>query len=364
MTQTLARALVRRGHVATVLGVSRGDSIGEIDDSGVRVIRLPHAEIPRTGFLVNGYRRREFLKRIRGEHAIDLLEGPESSLAVMPLLFPVPRVIRMHGGHHFFACTLGRAPSLWRGWLERRSFRRADYLCAVSRFVGDTTRRLLRLGNRPIETLFNPIDASRFAPMSDVSEEEGLIVFVGTVCEKKGIRQLIEAMGRIVEAVPAAHLRVVGRDWKDPDSGASFSEMLRRSIPPGMKSTIAFSGHVAREELPAILARASVCAYPSHMEALPVAWLEGLAMGKAVVAASTGPGPEVIEDGVSGLLCNPHDPGSVAEKLILALKDQGLRNRLGAEARRRAVDHFSLETLVDKNLAFYTRCIQDWDARH
>jgi glycosyltransferase involved in cell wall biosynthesis len=363
VTQTLAHALVRRGHTVTVLGVSKAHPAGEIDDDGVRVIRLPHALVARTGFLVNGYRRRAVLKRIQKEHAIDVLEGPESSLAVMPRFFPVPRAIRMHGGHHFFARTLGKAPTPWRGWLERRSFQRADYLCAVSKFVGETTRRLLRLGDRPIETLLNPIDTSRFAPMPGVPEEEGLIVFVGTVCEKKGVRQLVEAMGRIVEAVPTAHLLIVGRDWRDPESGTSFTEKLRGSIPHGIESKVVFRGPVAQEDLPQILARASMCVYPSHMEALPIAWLEGLAMGKAVVAASTGPGPEVIEDGISGLLCDPHDPGSIAERVILALRDEPMRKRLGAEARRRAVDRFSVEPLVDRNLKFYARCIRDWNAR-
>jgi glycosyltransferase involved in cell wall biosynthesis len=363
MTQTLGRAFVRRGHSVTVLGMMRAQPAGETDDNGVRVIRLPHAALARTGFVVNGHRQRVTLKRIQRERPIDLVDGPEGSLAALPRSFVAPKVIRMNGGHHFFATTLGKAPSPWRGWLERRSFQRADYLCAVSEFVGETTRRLLRLGNRPIETLRNPIDTSRFAPMPDVPEEEGLIVFVGTVCEKKGVRQLVEAMSRIVEAVPTAHLWIVGRDWRDPESGTSFTEKLRGSIPHGIESKVVFRGPVAQEDLPQILARASVCIYPSHMEALPIAWLEGLAMGKAVVAASTGPGSEVIEDGISGLLCNPHDPGSIAERVILALRDEPLRKRLGAEARRRAVDRFSVEALVDRNLAFYARCIRDWNAR-
>lgn len=363
MTQMLARALVRRGHCVTVLGMAKDQRAGETDDEGVRVIRLPDATLAWTGFVVNGQRRRVALRGIQAERPIDLVEGPESSLAVLPRSFAAPKVIRMNGGHHFFATTLGKAPSPWRGWLERRSFQRADYLCAVSEFVGETTRRLLRLGDRPIETLLNPIDTVRFAPMADVPEEEGLIVFVGTVCEKKGVRQLVEAMGRIVEAVPTAHLWIVGRDWRDPESGASFTETLEGSIPQSVRPTIVFKGPVAREELPPILARASVCVYPSHMEALPLAWLEGMAMGKAVVAACTGPGPEVIKDGISGLLCDPHDPSSIAEKLILALQDEDLRKRLGTEARLQVVDRFSLESLVDRNLDFYARCVRDWNGR-
>jgi glycosyltransferase involved in cell wall biosynthesis len=95
------------------------------------------------------------------------------------------------------------------------------------------------------------------------------------------------------------------------------------------------------------------------MEALPLAWLEGMAMGKAVVASETGPGPEVIEHGVSGLLCDPHDPDSIADALVRALSDEGLRKSLGTSARERAVEHFGIEPVVAKNEAFYRSCIEE-----
>jgi glycosyltransferase involved in cell wall biosynthesis len=227
----------------------------------------------------------------------------------------------------------------------------------VSCYVGETTRRLLGLAARPIEVLPNPVDASLFCPRPGMSEEEGLILFVGTVCEKKGIRQLVQAMPRIVEAVPHARLRVVGRDGRDPKTGMSFTDGLRATLSPELAGRVEFAGNVEHAALPDQMARAQVCVYPSHMEALPVAWLEGLAMGKAVVASATGPGPEVIEDGVSGLLCDPHAPASIADRIIALLRDPQLRGRLGARARERAVASFSVETLVTRNEAFYRRCI-------
>ena len=190
-----------------------------------------------------------------------------------------------------------------------------------------------------------------------MAEEDGLILFVGTVCEKKGVRQLVQAIPRVVAAVPNARLWVVGRDWRDPKTGRSFTAGLRDQLPPGLAGRIEFRGSVEHAALPDLLARAQVCVYPSHMEALPVAWLEGLAMGKAVVASATGPGPEVIEDGVSGLLCDPHDPTSIADRVITLLKDPDLRVRLGAWARARAVERFSVEALVARNETFYRRCI-------
>jgi glycosyltransferase involved in cell wall biosynthesis len=84
-----------------------------------------------------------------------------------------------------------------------------------------------------------------------------------------------------------------------------------------------------------------------------------MASGKAVVTSQTGPGPELIEDGVSGLLCDPHSPASIADKVIRLLKDASLRRRLGSQARLRVVQQFSTGALVERNEAFYSRCVQE-----
>jgi glycosyltransferase involved in cell wall biosynthesis len=264
----------------------------------------------------------------------------------------------MNGGHHFFTTTLGMRPTIWRSWQERRSFARADELCAVSQFIAETTRELLKLGHRPIEILPNPVDTERFKPRPDIREEDGLIVFIGTLCEKKGVRQLVQAMPRIVTEVPLARLLLVGRDSIDPLTGESFKSLLERLIAPEMRSRIELKEFVDNNRLPEVLARASVCAYPSHMEAQGIVIIEGMAMGKAVVTTSTGPGPELVEDNVSGMLCDPYRPDSIAEKVIRLLKDSELRKQIGERARLRAVSNFSVETLVRRNIDFYERCIE------
>jgi glycosyltransferase involved in cell wall biosynthesis len=93
------------------------------------------------------------------------------------------------------------------------------------------------------------------------------------------------------------------------------------------------------------------------MEAMPNAWLEGLAMGKAVIASNTGPGEEVVEDGVSGLLCDPYDPNSIGEKVIELLRKPKLRRDLGRGARDRAINQFSIEFLAAHNERFYRHCL-------
>ena len=124
-------------------------------------------------------------------------------------------------------------------------------------------------------------------------------------------------------------------------------------MPPSVASRVTWKGRVARSTLPDALRRASVCVYPSHIEAMPIGWLEGLATGKAVVASKTGPGPEIIDDGVTGLLCDPADPASIADKVIRLLKDSAERRRLGAAARKLCVERYSLPALTERNIRYY-----------
>jgi glycosyltransferase involved in cell wall biosynthesis len=352
-TQTLGRALAAAGHRVTSIGLYPLAEEQREDDFGVEVIRLPYNRVPGVRALIDGQRLARELARLDRRQPLDVLDGPEMSFAITPINTRAARIIRMNGGHHFFMTTLGQKPLRLRSLLERRSFARASRLCAVSRFVAETTRQLLRLGDQAIEILPNPVDTERFRPHPEVAEERGLIVFVGTLCEKKGIRQLIEAMPEIVAAVPHARLLAAGRDWRDPVTGESYLARLQSSIPERLQPHIEFTGHFDNAALPQLLARASVCVYPSHMEAQGIVIIEGMAAGKAVVSTRTGPGPELMEDGVSGLLCDPHDARSIARQVIRALQDAELRRNLGQAARRRAVEMFSVAALVTKNEDFY-----------
>jgi glycosyltransferase involved in cell wall biosynthesis len=351
----MAREFVRRGHRVTAVGTYPEIDRPEIDreeedDQSVRVLRLRFGSIAPLRFATNRAAVCSALRRVHAEHPIDILEGGELDLALSFRTLPGCKVLRMHGGPTVFSPDA--RPPLIGMLLERWSFRTADHLAAVSRFVGETTRRMLHLGDRVITVIPNPVDVDWFAPREDEPEEPGLIVFTGTVTERKGIRELLDAMPRILREVPSARLAIYGGDAIG-GSGKPLMKALAASLPPAIVERIEWKGRVPRADLPAALRRASVCVYPSHMEAMPIAWLEGMACGKAVVASSTGPGPELIDDEVTGLLCDPHSPDSIADKIIRVLKDPELRRRLGGNARRVAEQRFSLAPLVERNLDYY-----------
>jgi glycosyltransferase involved in cell wall biosynthesis len=308
---------------------------GEENDCGVRVIRVPSRGLPVLRALPNRLRQRRAFFELHRRTPIDIMEGSELAFARSGAGLPGLKLLRMHGGPSFFDI-----PDARQRRMERTSFRIADEICAVSQCVADGTRRLLGLGERHIEVIPNPVNLDEFTPAADGSEEEGLIVFTGTVMERKGIRQLLEAMPAILAAVPCARLEVYGGEVT-PEPAVPLAKVLNDSLPPHIASRVAWKGRVARGTLPDALRRASVCVYPSHIEAMPIGWLEGLATGKAVVASMTGPGPEIIEDGVTGFIVNNEAEAMAALEKVPSL-DRGLIRRRFEQrftARRMAEDY-------------------------
>lgn len=84
------------------------------------------------------------------------------------------------------------------------------------------TSRLLGLGDRTVQILPNPIDTDLFRPRPEVQEQPGLAVFVGTLIEKKGVSQLIDAVPLVSKAIPNFQLLLVGRDTFWPGTRESF----------------------------------------------------------------------------------------------------------------------------------------------
>lgn len=358
VTQTLARSMVALGHRVTVVGLYR-DVTGELceDDQGVRVIRLGAARLPALNFVTNSRRLARRLMLLDAEAKIDIIEGQEAALAFLPATLPGKKVIRMHGGHHFFHTMLGQSPRLWRAWQEKRSFSKADALCAVSRFVAETTNQLLGQEGRNVEVIPNPVDTRLFCPRPNVNEETGLIVFAGTLCEKKGVRQLLQAMPLVLRQFPLARLKLYGRDTLVPSSRDSFKERLWSVLDAQTKGHVEFMGSVAHHELPGIFASASVCAFPSHMESQGLVILEAMAVGKAVVTSCLGPGPELVDSGIDGLLCDPKCPESIAAQIISLLSDDQRRSLIGRAAAKKVENGFPLQVLSAKNEGFYNNLV-------
>jgi len=352
--KTLATALVKNGIKVSVIGINyTANDESQIID-GVNVYRLKRSTIKGLAWYFNSKAINGKIREIHKQDPIQIIETSELGLAFINKLKKVKYIIRLHGGHHFFAESENRGINKWKGFQEKRSFQKADAFVAVSQYVKKHTEKYLSYHNKPIAYLSNPIDTHLFRPI-EKRESENKIVFVGTVCEKKGIRQLIQAFPLVKKEFPDATLEIYGRDWFFPD-GSSYMQMLKEKeiIQLGeLAKDIYFIGVISYETIPRVYAAASVCVFPSHMETQGLVAQEAMAMEKAVVFTKLGPGPEIIKDYETGLLCDPHNPSAIAEKIIWIFDNKSKVQQLALEARKDILERFDIKKIVEKNIQFY-----------
>lgn len=354
--KTMAEVLVVKGIQVTVVGLNYVLCNETENVNGVNVIRIQKSKVKGLAWYFNSKNIAKTIATIHKKNPINIVEGAELSLAFLPKIKEIKYIIRLHGGHHFFAEGENRGINWWKGFQEKRSFKKADAFIAVSNYVKNHTAKYLSYHNKPIEVVFNPINNQLFQP-KDIAIEVNNITFAGTICEKKGVRQLIQAFPMVKEKFPSAVLNLYGRDWLFPD-GSSYVKMLQEIELPKLgagANDIIFHGAIAFQDIPTAYAKAVVCVFPSHMETLGLVAPEAMAMEKPVIFTKLGPGPEVIADGETGWLCNPHEPKEIANTIIQVLSNPQKANEIAKQGRLSVLQQFEIKTIVSKNMEFYNK---------
>ena len=235
-----------------------------------------------------------------------------------------------------------------------RLTRHMDRLIVPSASIEGKVRAEGREG-APFAVIPNGVDLSRFAgsvPACRLRRELGITgsaFLVGVVARlerEKGHRYAVAAMPELVAAVPDAWLVLVGEGSEADALRAQIAE-----LPAPARDRVILTGR--REDVAAITADLSVALLPSLREAQGISILEAMARGVPVVASRVGGIPEVISDGVDGLLVEPRDPAAVARALIRLATSPELHDRLGAAGRRTVAERFSIDAMVRRVEALY-----------
>jgi len=355
VVQFLGREFVKKNISISVVGINNSYKNEEENDNGISVYRVSKSKWKFGKFYQNTQNILNKIEEINKIEKVNIVEGSELSFAFFPNNTSYKKVIRLHGGHHFFALELRKKTALWRSFQERRSFKNADSFIAVSNYVGIKTQKYLK-NNFSFKTIYNSVDTDKFKPANKLLIKKNTLLFVGTVCEKKGVRQLVQSIKFIKERIPDIQLNIVGRDWFFPN-GNSYVDYLKTFITKDIEDNINIIGAVQHIEIPKYIEKAEICVYPSHMEAMPIAWLEGLSMGKAVVASNIGPGREAIVNNITGVLIDPHSPKDIANKIVNLLLDKEKLNYISLNAREDIVHRFNVEHIVNENIKFYKSVI-------
>lgn len=231
-----------------------------------------------------------------------------------------------------------------RGDRERLVVR--DALANVDRVVAVSEAiRLLAAAvgptRAPVSVIPNGADLERFRPrpVEEARQALGLpggplVVYVGQLKRVKGVDVLARAIGQTADDPDGPAFAIVG-------SGPLEGSLRSAVTEAGASDRVTFVGDVAHDVVPLWLAAADLVVLPSRAEGLPTVACETLASGRPIVATAVGGTPEVVADGVTGVLVPSEDARALAGALLALLRDPDLRRRMGVAARRHAEAEFS-----------------------
>jgi glycosyltransferase involved in cell wall biosynthesis len=247
-------------------------------------------------------------------------------------------IFHLHGGGFRQFATV-RSGALMRRWI-RHTLERSSLVIALT----EGWAAFLR-GYAPRARVTVVPNAVALPPESGERTEPGRILFLGRVEAAKGVEALLDAVALLAPRFPALHLVLAG--------SGELDAWRRAAAGRGIGERVELTGWLDAAARSAQLDRAAVFCLPSHAEGLPMALLEAMAAGKAVVASGVGGIPEAVRDGENGLLVPPRDAPALAAALARVLEDAGLQQRLGARARATVERHYSTEAVCGQLAAIY-----------
>ena len=351
---TTAKQLSQLGHAVTVVGVYDADHAWA--HSGIQVRPLlrrssRHSRLVRISRLMTDrIRLRRMLQQIHRHTPIDIVEWPDFEGLFLRPVPGITDVVRNHGpimSHRLYGLTNHR-PHI--ELLERHTLRAIDNWIGVSTWFMDEWLRITGAKPRRTTVLYNPVDCDLFKP--DGQRRNDLIVYSGSLLERKGVFALARGARKFLNQLPTATLLFVGRDISG-DARARILHEAGANVAPQIR----FSDPMPQAELAGLFRQCTLFAMPSVLESFGNVWAEAMASGAPVVGSTLTCGPEVVPDGVAGMLADPNDPQDIANRVVQLMNDEALRSRLGAAGRQIALERYSTEVIMPKTVSFYHECL-------
>ncbi|MEW6387894.1 MAG: glycosyltransferase family 4 protein [Thermodesulfobacteriota bacterium] len=240
---------------------------------------------------------------------------------------------------------------------------------ACSRFVLEKERNRLGLGAAAHFVVYNGVDPQAFAPPGQdearvrrVRQQYGLnqeptVLFVGKLRESKGVGLLLQAMHRVWGTLPQAALVLVGGSEFGRGRTGRETPFLRE-LPQqiaGAPGKVILTGFIPPEQIPPAYLLGDIFVGPSqNEEGLGIVFLEASASGLPIIATRKGGIPEVVQEGLNGLLLDNYDDArELGEKILRLLQDRELAQRLGQQGRDWVCQNFSWKRIAARQEEVY-----------
>ncbi len=366
-TEFLAEGLAGQGHEVVVFRSGYGP--GDSRPKGYRVVGVPpEPDRPRSVTV---------LQAIRSIGPFDVIEAPlwggEGAAVGMSGWFPL--VVRLETPLEVVRQVSGLPLS--RDMIEaiageRLGLSYASGVIAISRAIAETVEAIYdaKLENPARLSTVIPIglpgaDTLNIDALEPPDSDGVCMLYVGRLEARKGILELGKAFAEAASNHPELRLWIAGADNSESDghrarTGQTYEQTLRQMWGPELSRRVRFLGRVSEGVKNALMAHCDVFVAPSLYESFGIVFVEAMRLGKPVIGSRVGGIPEIVEDGNTGILVDPHSQVELAQAMKTLAADRETRMRMGAAGLERFQAHFTMEEFARRSAMFYREVMAHW----
>ncbi len=308
--------------------------------------------VPKIGWMRTGYQGciRAARRKI-SELRPDIVhgQGTERDCALSAVFSGFPNVITIHGNMRLVANVNHARPFSYQ-WLaarlERFTIPQSNGVVCITRYTQDAVRKLARR----TWVLPNATDASFFEVARKPAAID-TILCVGVICPRKNQVTLIRALDTLPNK-ERMRLLFLGLAPENDPYAAEFLEMVKA------RPWCEHGGFASREKIKEELSLATAVVMPSLEDNCPMVVLEAMAARVPIIAANVGGVPDLVEHDVTGLFCNPYQPGTMCAAVERVLNDRPFAEAMAAQAQRVARARFHPEIIARRHLEIYREVLK------
>ena len=353
----LSKGLQQEGHQISVVVYGQNEDENFVDND-VSFYKIKNVKLKGLSRFLTQNKIEKLLNSLVKENKIDIVEAPDWTGITSNIKPECPVVIKLHGSDTYFCHLDNRPVKFLNKFYEKKALQDADALLSVSQYTADVTQQLFQLKN-DFTIIPNGIDIDKFSFDNTSEIKENTILHFGTLIRKKGLLELPLIFNEVYKNNKQAKLILIGRDASDIISGnTSTWAMMQSLFDEKALKNVSNIGSVSYDKIKEHISAAAVCVFPTFAEALPVSWLEAMAMQKAIVASDIGWATEVINNEVNGFLVHPKNHKVYAERIIELIENRELRDQFGIEARKTVIEKFSIEVVSKQSVDFYQKLLK------
>ena len=363
----IAKELLKQGNRVFIVSQHIAGEPSDCEDNGIIIRRIKikgwswyFKKIPIIGGVVSRFLQiielslsiNAVIKEFHKRYNLDFIESCEIPDFLFKIQTCLPYVIHLHGSEHtckkYCGERIGLEDKLQRR-LEGFVIKKADLITTPSQFLKDDIIREFGINDSKIHVIPYPINEQLTLIKEDLSKDIKIVFYAGRLEKRKGVHTLKEAIPLIVSEYPKVKFLFFGADTKSITRNDLISYFERC----GVSDKVEIHSFVPQERLFEYLSRADICVVPSIWVNSPNTVYEAMAARRAVVATNVGGIPELVKNGVTGILVEANNTSHLAKSIISLLKDDAKTEEMGKKAREGAIERFGTERIVKKRLAIY-----------